>query len=160
MGYETFVAQAQVAGVDGILTVDMPPEEAKEFAALLDKAGIDPIFLLAPNSTQERINKVSVVARGFLYYVSLKGVTGASNLDLTDVTRKIQQIGALTNLPIAVGFGVSTAETAASLSKVANAVVVGSALIKLIESGLDQPADAIREEIIQMLTTMRVAMDS
>ena len=160
MGYETFVAQAAAAGVDGILTVDMPPEEAEEFVALLDNAGIDPIFLLAPNSTQERINKVSAVGHGFLYYVSLKGVTGASNLDLTDVTSKIQQIGALTDLPIAVGFGVSTAETAASLSKVAHAVVVGSALIKLIESSLEKPAEAIREEIIQLLTSMRVAMDS
>ncbi len=160
MGYETFVTQAEAAGVDGILTVDMPPEEAEELAALLDNAGIDPIFLLAPNSTHERINKVSAVGRGFLYYVSLKGVTGASNLDLTDVTDKIHKIAALTDLPIAVGFGVNNAEMAASLSKIADAVVVGSALIKLIESGLDKPADAIRQEIIQMLTSMRVAMDS
>ena len=160
MGYETFVTCASDAGVDGILTVDMPPEEAEELIGLLGHTEIDPIFLLAPNSTAERINKVSSVGRGFLYYVSLKGVTGASNLDIANVTGKIHEISAVTDLPIAVGFGVNNAETAASISKIADAVVVGSSLIKLIESGLGKPAETIKEDLIRMLTPMRAAMDA
>ena len=160
MGYKTFVSRAQSVGVDGILTVDMPPEEAGELIRLFDDAEIDPIFLLAPNSTQERIEKVSAVGRGFIYYVSLKGVTGASNLDLADVNRKTEQISRTTNLPVAVGFGVNSPETAAAIGKLADAVVIGSALIKLIESDLDGSVDALREKITGTLMLMRTAMDS
>jgi len=160
MGYKTFVSRAQSVGVDGILTVDMPPEEAGDLIRLFDGAEIDPIFLLAPNSTQERMEKVSAVGRGFIYYVSLKGVTGASNLDLADVSRKMEQISSTTNLPVAVGFGVNSPQTAAAIGGLADAVVIGSALIKLIESDLDQPVDALREKIAGTLMLMRTAMDS
>ncbi len=160
MGYESFVSQAQSVGVDGIITVDMPPEEAGDLVDLLDPAEIDPIFLLAPNSTQQRIEKVSAVGRGFIYYVSLKGVTGASNLNVTEVSSKVDQISSATNLPVAVGFGVNSKETAAAIGKIADAVVVGSALIKLIESSLADPSDALIEKIVQTLVSMRAAIDS
>ncbi|MGH8551255.1 MAG: tryptophan synthase subunit alpha [Methylococcales bacterium] len=159
MGYRNFVEAARSAGVDGVLTVDMPPEEAGELAALLNEAGIAPIFLLAPNSSSERIRKMSSAGRGFLYYVSLKGVTGASHLDLPDVARKIREIREQSSLPIGVGFGVKDAETAASIARFADAVVVGSALISRIESALGQPEEEIQRQVAGLLHSMRVALD-
>lgn len=160
MGYKAFVEAARSAGVDGVLTVDMPPEEAGTMTGLLKGAELSPIFLLAPNSTVERIKKVSEVGSGFLYYVSLKGVTGASHLDLAEVERKIQQIRDNTSLPIGVGFGVRDAETAASIAHLADAVVVGSALISRIESALNQPEEEILRRITALLSSMRVALDT
>ncbi|MCI0668436.1 MAG: tryptophan synthase subunit alpha [Methylococcaceae bacterium] len=160
MGYRNFVDSARSAGVDGVLTVDMPPEEASDLTGLLKEAEIAPIFLLAPNSSAERIRKMSSVGSGFLYYVSLKGVTGASHLDLPDVARKIREIREHTDLPIGVGFGVKDAETAASIARIADAVVVGSALINRIESALGQPEEEIRRQITGLLHSMRVALDN
>ncbi len=159
MGYQAFVEAAAQAGVDGVLTVDLPPEEAEEeMLPLLYEAGIDPIFLLAPTSTPKRIEKADAAGRGYLYYVSLKGVTGASHLDLEDVTRKLANIRALTRLPIGVGFGVKDAKTAARLSKLADAVVVGSALVQRVEENLHHP-DRIEAAMVALLADMRVAMD-
>lgn len=159
MGYRTFVERAKSAGVDGVLTVDMPPEESSELVLLLEQAGIDPIFLLAPNSTDERIRKMGQLGRGYLYYVSLKGVTGAAHLDLSDVERKLSEIRALVELPLGVGFGVKNAEVAAALSKFADAVVVGSALVEKIEVAQGD-ADRALKAIVELLKSMRTAMDA
>ncbi len=159
MGYEAFADAAQAAGVDGVLTVDLPPEEAADCTALLKARHIDPIFLLAPNSTDERIEKMDTLGSGYLYYVSLKGVTGAGHLNTADVEQKLQQIKAHTKLPVGIGFGVKDAETAKTVSALGDGVVVGSALISKIEANLDNPVQA-KAEIIELLTAMRSAMDN
>jgi tryptophan synthase alpha chain len=159
MGYEAFADAAQTAEIDGVLTVDLPPEEASEYAELLTARNIDPIFLLAPNSTDERIKKMDAIGSGYLYYVSLKGVTGAGHLNIDDVNTKLAQIRAVTALPIAVGFGVKDAETAKTIASIGDGVVVGSALISKIEANLEDPAIA-NQQIIELLTAMRQAMDS
>ena len=158
-GYPAFVEKAKEVGVDGVLTVDMPPEESADFIALLHAADIDPIFLLAPNSTAERIAIMGQLGRGYLYYVSLKGVTGASNLDLGDIERKLGEIRTLTDLPIGVGFGVKDAETAAAVSKLGDGVVVGSALVGKIEAAGDDTATALGG-ITALLRSMRAALDA
>jgi tryptophan synthase alpha chain len=159
MGYPAFVDKAREAGVDGVLTVDLPPEESSDLMPLLIDAGIDPIFLLAPNSTRERIRKMGMLGRGYLYYVSLKGITGASHLDLSDVQRKLAEIRGLTDLPIGVGFGVKSAETAAAVSRLADGVVVGSALVGKIEQAGDETKEAL-DQITALLRSMRAAMDA
>lgn len=159
MGYEAFANAALTAGVDGVLTVDLPPEEAQQCADLLKARGVDPIFLLAPNSTSERIAKMDVIGSGYLYYVSLKGVTGAGHLNTDEVAQKSQQIKAHSRLPVAIGFGVKDAETAKTVSALGEGVVVGSALISKIAANLDNPEQA-KTEIIELLTAMRLSMDS
>lgn len=159
MGYEAFANAAQQADIDGVLTVDLPPEEAEECTALLKARGVDPIFLLAPNSSDERIKKMDAIGSGYLYYVSLKGVTGAGHLDIADVEQKLQQIRANTNLPVGIGFGVKDAQTAKTLSAIGNGVVVGSALISKIEANLQNPEQA-KNEIVELLAAMRQAMDN
>ncbi|MCX8049832.1 MAG: tryptophan synthase subunit alpha [Methylohalobius sp.] len=159
MGYRAFVATAKQAGVDGVLVVDLPPEEAKErMLPLLYQAGIDPIFLLAPTSTPERIRHADALGRGYLYYVSLKGVTGAGHLDLEDVATKLGMVRSLTHLPIGVGFGVKDASTAASVAKLADAVVVGSALVQKVEENLNHP-DKIEAAIVSLISEMRKGID-
>lgn len=159
MGYEDFANAAQRADIDGVLTVDLPPEEADECVALLKARDIDPIFLLAPNSTNERIEKMDAAGSGYLYYVSLKGVTGAGHLDVADVESKLNQIRANTRLPVAIGFGVKDAQTAKTVASLGDGVVVGSALISKIEANLDDPERA-KKEIVELLVAMRQAMDN
>ncbi len=159
MGYEDFANAAQRADIDGVLTVDLPPEEAEECAALLKARDIDPIFLLAPNSGDERIKKMDAVGSGYLYYVSLKGVTGAGHLNTADVDTKLKQIRANTRLPIAIGFGVKDAQTAKAVADLGDGAVVGSALISKIEANLDDPERA-KKEIVELLVSMRQDMDS
>jgi len=159
MGYEVFAQAAEKAGVDGVLTVDLPPEEAQECADLLKTHNIDQIFLLAPNSSPERINKMDAVGSGFLYYVSVKGVTGAGHLDTSEVKNKLLDIRANTQLPVGIGFGIKDAETAKVIAGLGDAVVVGSALISKIEANLDSPENA-KQEIIELLQSMRLAMDN
>ncbi|MFI3137344.1 MAG: tryptophan synthase subunit alpha [Methylococcaceae bacterium] len=159
MGYEDFANAAQRADIDGVLTVDLPPEEAVECCALLKSRGVDPIFLLAPNSSDERIKMMAAMGSGYIYYVSLKGVTGAGHLNIQDVEAKLQQIKASTSVPIAIGFGVKNAETAKLIAGIGDGAVVGSALISKIEANLDEPERA-KDEIIALLTSMRRAMDS
>lgn len=159
MGYEDFANAAQRADVDGVLTVDLPPEESKECVDLLRERGIDQIFLLAPNTTAERIQKMDTYGSGYLYYVSLKGVTGAGHIDTADVEQKLQLIRENTNIPVGVGFGVKDAETAKTVANIADGVVVGSALISKIEANLENPEQA-KSEIIDLLKSMRQAMDS
>jgi tryptophan synthase alpha chain len=136
MGQAAFVKNASAAGVDGVLVVDYPPEEMVDFAALLDKASIAPIFLLAPTSVDERIRLVARVARGYVYYVSLRGVTGAGNLDVASVKKKLDQIRRYVSLPVGVGFGIRDAQTAQSLAGFSDAVVIGSKLIETMESAV------------------------
>lgn len=159
MGYAAFAERAKAVGVDGVITVDMPPEEAGEMLPLLKSAGIDPIFLLAPTSTPERIRQVDAVGSGYIYYVSLKGVTGAGHLDLSDVEVKLAEIRRHTKLPVAVGFGVKDAETAGQVAKLADAVVAGSALISLIEQNLSQTTHELSNLVSDLLRAMRAAMD-
>jgi len=159
MGYENFANAAQQADVDGVLTVDLPPDEAEECVVLLKARGIDPIFLLAPNSINERIKMMDAAGSGYLYYVSLKGVTGAGHLNTADVETKLKQIRANTKLPVAIGFGVKDAETAKTVANLGDGVVVGSALISKIEAHQDDLATA-QQQIVELLAAMRQAMDS
>jgi tryptophan synthase alpha chain len=132
MGYAVFADAAVAAGVDGLLTVDMPPEEANELNAELKRVGIDNIFLLAPTTTDKRIRAVAELASGYLYCVSLKGVTGAGNLDVETVRTMLQRIKAITNLPITVGFGIKDAASAQAIARLTEGVVIGSALVERI----------------------------
>jgi len=129
IGQQAFAEQAALAGVDGLLTVDYPPEEIDDFVGLLNQHHIAPIFLLAPTSTEARIRAVGKIARGYVYYVSLNGVTGAGHLDTADVAMRLKGIRKHVALPVGVGFGISDAKSAQSISLVADAVVIGSKLI-------------------------------
>jgi tryptophan synthase alpha chain len=157
MGIEAFVRDAGAAGVDGVIVVDYPPEECGPFAALCQTGGIDPIFLLAPTSTDRRIQEVARVGSGYLYYVSLRGVTGAGNLDLDDVAARIPRIRAATQLPIGVGFGIRDAESARRVARTADAVVIGSRIIQEIEAA--GPAQAVAREQL-LLRPIREALDA
>ena len=157
MGVEKFVAAARSAGVDGLIVVDYPPEECVEFADAAKRAGIDPVFLLAPTSTDKRIEQVARVASGYLYYVSLRGVTGAANLDFSEIVAKIPKIRAVTNLPIGVGFGIRDAESARRVAETADAVVIGSRIIQEIEAaGADQAVARVKA----FLKPIRQALDA
>ena len=158
MGHQEFVAAARDAGVDGVLTVDLPAEEAAELVELLEVADIDPIFLLAPTSSTERIRRTARLARGYLYYVSLKGVTGSAALDVATVVDKLAAIRAHTDLPLGVGFGIKDPTTAAAVARVADAVVVGSALVAKMGELADEP-ERMRQEVTAQIAAMRQAMD-
>ena len=145
MGTEAFAGKAQAAGVDGVLVVDYPPEESADFAALIRRHGFDLIFLLAPTSTAERIDHVARLASGYVYYVSLTGVTGASHLDVGAVGAKLAAIRRRITLPLGVGFGIRDGESARAVGKVADAVIVGSRIIQELEQG-DRGAAATRAE--------------
>ncbi len=137
MGYERFAREAAAAGVDGVLTVDMPPEEAGDLAAQLERQGIAPVFLVAPTSPPARVQAICAHARGFVYYVSMKGVTGASHLDFAAVAQKISIIRQHTDLPVGIGFGIKDADSAAQAAACADAVVVGSAVVQRVEDNRD-----------------------
>ena len=133
MGSERFADAARRAGVDGVLVIDYPPEESVEFAKLLRARGIDMIFLLAPTSTGARIEQVARLASGYIYYVSLRGVTGAKHLDLDDVAATLPEIRGKTRLPVGVGFGIRDGQTARAVAQIADAVVIGSRIIREME---------------------------
>jgi tryptophan synthase alpha chain len=157
MGVEKFVAAAKTADVDGVIVVDYPPEECGELAGLAKKQGIDPIFLLAPTSTDQRIEQVARVGSGYLYYVSLRGITGAAHLDFTEVTARIPRIRAATRLPIGVGFGIRDAESARRVAEAADAVVIGSRIIQEIEAAGPEQAVA---RVKAFLKPIRQALDT
>lgn len=159
LGYEPFAAAAGEAGVDGVITVDLPPEEGAEFVPALRRHGLDPIFLLAPTSSATRIARISAEASGFVYYVSLKGVTGAANLDTEAVAAKVAEIRTLSNLPVGVGFGIRDADSAARVAAISDAVVVGSALVELMER-LGSDEAALMAELGSLVSTMRKSMDT
>jgi tryptophan synthase alpha chain len=157
MGVDGFVDRARNAGVDGVIVVDYPPEEAQEFAALLREHDIAPIFLIAPTTPIARIARIAALAAGFVYYVSLKGVTGASHLDADEVPRKLDDIRRHIALPVGVGFGIRDAQSARALAAHADAVVIGSRIIDEIEHGA--PADAARRAGA-FLAGIRSALDA
>jgi len=159
MGYQDFARAAAAAGVDGVLTVDLPPEEAQDLLTALIEVDLDPIFLLAPTSTPARIQQVAALARGYVYYVSLKGVTGAATLDVADVQQKLEVIRRYTALPLGVGFGIRDATSAAAVARLADAVVVGSTLVSRIEQLATEP-EQLQIELTELLTAMRLAMDA
>ncbi len=158
MGVEQFATAAEAAGVDGVLTVDMPPEEGAEFEQICETHGLDPIYLLAPTSTAKRIGMITSSARGFIYYVSVKGVTGSQAPDLSEVENKVDSIRQQTDLPVGVGFGIRDAASAAAIGAVADAVVVGSVLVSKMEA-LGETPDRIPAAIGGILSEMRSALD-
>lgn len=157
MGYELYAKNAAQCGIDGVITVDMPPEEAEEYIAALKNSTVDPVFLIAPTSTEERIKKITSASGGFVYYVSLKGVTGATTLDVTSVADKLDTIRRYTDLPVGVGFGISDADAARNVSRCSDAVIVGSAIVKKMASNTGTAI--IIDEVTKLLKSMRTAMD-
>lgn len=158
-GYLTFAAEAAAAGVDGVLTVDLPPEEGEEYIQALQQQDLDRIFLISPTTDTGRMGVVSRASSGFIYYVSLKGVTGAANIDTKAVGDRVSAIHALTDLPVGVGFGIKDAGSAAAVAAEADAVVVGSALVRKIEENVTS-ADRINTAVSTLLGEMRRAMDA
>lgn len=156
IGAETFVERAKVSDVDGIITVDYPPEECTQFTKLLKEKNIDSIFLLSPTSELDRVKLIIEQASGFLYYVSLKGVTGAANIDIEQVKSKVSMIRELTDLPIGVGFGVRDAATAKEVAKISDAVVVGSRMIQEIENS---NKDNLIQNISKLMKELREAVN-
>lgn len=159
MGYDVFAREAAGAGVDGVLTVDLPPEEAEALGEALRGQGVDPIFLLAPTSDEQRIRTICDQARGFVYYVSLKGVTGAASLNVEEVAGRVARIRQHTELPVGVGFGISDPETAARVGQVADAVIVGSALVRQVEELAPSRSEEIPQVLGTLVAAMRSAMD-
>ncbi|MES2581744.1 MAG: tryptophan synthase subunit alpha [Pseudomonadota bacterium] len=151
-----FVKDAAAAGVDGVLIVDYPPEECEAFAADLRAHNMDLIFLLAPTSTEQRMQQVARVASGYVYYVSLKGVTGSGALDIGAVETMLPRIRQHIHVPVGVGFGIRDAATAKTISKVADAVVIGSKIIQLLEH---QPRDQVAATAQNFLHEVRTALD-
>jgi tryptophan synthase alpha chain len=158
MGTETFAAAAAEAGVDGALVVDVPPEEAEALAGALRPQGLDLVYLLAPTSDARRIGLIGAVASGFVYYVAVKGVTGAGNLDIDAVAAKLAEIRAQIALPVGVGFGIKDGASAARVAAVADAVIVGSAIVGRIEALTATPAD-IPDAVGGFLAELRAAID-
>ena len=157
MGYGEFAQAARAAGVDGLLTVDCPPEEAEALSLALHAEQLAPIYLIAPTTPAARLADIARHARGYVYYVSLKGVTGAANLDVSEVARRVAAIREHIQLPIGVGFGIRDAATAQAIGKVADAVVIGSRIIQLIE---DQEHAKVVPLTIDFLRGIRKALDA
>lgn len=156
MGWENFAAGCAAAGVDGVLTVDFPPEESHAAFAHLQRHGIDPIFLVAPTTTEDRIEKLAKLARGYVYYVSLKGVTGAGHLDLSEIESKLPVLRKHIKLPIGVGFGIRDAATAQAVGRLCDGVVVGTRIVQEIESAAEQDVVA---RVSALINTLRQALD-
>ena len=156
-GVDRFVADARTAGVDGVLVVDYPPEECETFAATLRTNGLDPIFLLAPTSTEARMAHVGRIASGYVYYVSLKGVTGAGHLDTAAVAAMVPRIKQFVKLPVGVGFGIRDAKTAQAVAAVSDAVVIGTALVQLLETCT---RDNVAVTAGEFIAGIRAALDS
>ena len=155
-GYAAFAAKAKDCGVDGVLIVDYPPEESGEWVACLEQHGIDAIFLLSPTTPQARIEQVAKMAKGYVYYVSLKGVTGASHLNLQNVSEMLAQMRQTISIPIGVGFGIRDGETARAVAELADAVVVGSRIIEEIEKSSEAE---MLNNVGNLLSTLRKAID-
>ena len=157
MGLERFAERAAASGVDGVLVVDYPPEEARELAGMLERRAIDAIFLVAPTTTEARMRELAAAARGYIYYVSLTGVTGASHFDLGAVEAKLARLRSVTSLPIGVGFGIRDGATARAVARIADAVVIGSALVQVLAEASPAAAGACAGEFV---AGIRQAMDA
>ncbi len=159
MGYEAFARQAAEAGADGILVVDMPPEESAALLKALRARRLDPIFLLSPTTRAERLARICAAASGYVYYVSLKGVTGSDRLNVDLVAKKLAHIRAHTDLPIGVGFGIKDAATAAAVGRISDAVIIGSALVERIAEHAEN-TEKLKQEIAAFMGSMRQALDA
>ena len=159
LGYEAFAREAAAAGVDGVLTVDMPPEETAGYNDALQAAGLDRIFLVSPTTPARRVRAIAQQGSGFVYYVSLKGVTGASTLDVADVERQLGNLRSQIEMPLGVGFGIRDAKTAGQVARIADAVVVGSSLVALVEQHQQDQA-AIHDAVGGLVAAMRSAMNA
>ncbi|MDH5180644.1 MAG: tryptophan synthase subunit alpha [Gammaproteobacteria bacterium] len=159
MGYAKFATMAAESGVDGVLLVDIPPEEAEDLLAVLKAQQLDMVFLVSPTTDDQRIQRIAAAGSGFIYYVSLKGVTGAGHLDTAEVEDRVSRIKRFSDLPVAVGFGIKDAESAARVAKTADAVVVGSALVKKVEEK-NGAADKLETAISALLQEIRHGIDA
>jgi tryptophan synthase alpha chain len=160
MGYISFAIRAREVGVDGVLTVDMPPEEAVDgYLEALASEGLDRIFLVAPTTPKSRLQAVEAQGSGFVYYVSLKGVTGADQLDVLDVAEHVRTLRARMNRPIGIGFGIRDGERAYEMAKLGDAVIVGSALVKEMEALTDAPCEQVVERLKAILRPFREGID-
>lgn len=159
MGYETFAKAAQQAGIDGVLMVDMPPEESGDNTKIFADHDLDIIYLIAPTTTDDRISEIAKYSTGYVYYVSLKGVTGSAAIDVADVSKNLERIRQRVSIPVGVGFGINNGEAAAAVAAVADGVIVGSALVNKIAANADNPDVAIKE-VKAVLAEMRAAMDA
>jgi tryptophan synthase alpha chain len=157
LGVERFADAAKAADADGVLVVDYPPEEAQQLVKVLDARSLDTIFLLSPTTTDERLGRIAKLGRGYLYYVSLRGVTGASNIDLAEVAARVRRVHEFTQLPVGVGFGIRDAASAKAIAAFSDAVVIGSALIQEIEKA---PREGVVACAGRFLTPIREALDS
>ena len=157
MGVERFADAAKGADADGVLVVDYPPEEAHRLVEMLDARKLDTVFLLSPTTDEARLKSVAALGRGYLYYVSLRGVTGAAHIDLEDVAARIARIRSFTGLPVGVGFGIRDPETARRIATVADAVIIGSRLVQVIEESKGEQAVP---NVTAFLSAVRSAMDS
>jgi tryptophan synthase alpha chain len=158
MGYARFADRASTAGVDGTITVNVPPEEGELLDQSLIAKGIDPVYLLAPTTTESRARYIFSRGRGFAYYVSLKGTTGASTLDVADVTEKLSVLRKVATLPIAVGFGIKNGAAAAEVAKIADGAVIGAAVVSIMEANQDEPSK-IPGAVARFVRQIREAMD-
>ena len=159
MGPARFADEAAAAGVDGVIVVDMPPEEGGALLPALRERGIDPVFLLSPTTSTERMRRIASEGAGFLYYVSLKGITGAGHLDPGSVVEALGRVRAVSDLPVGVGFGIADADSARRIAAVADAVVVGSAIVRRIEEALDDP-ERIPDHVAAFVAELRRAVDA
>jgi tryptophan synthase alpha chain len=157
MGYGVFAQAAKAAGVDGVLTVDIPPEESFGVADVFKAAGLDPIFLLSPTTPEARVERVAEAAGGFIYYVSLKGVTGSANLDTDEVSHKLEMVRRHCTLPVGVGFGIRDAATAEAVARIADAVVVGSRIVNEIETA---PEGEVIQRVKALVLDLRRGVDA
>lgn len=157
MGIETFAQRARKAGADGVLTVDLPPEEAQSYTSAFEKSGLVNVFLIAPTTSDERMQAIADMASGFLYYVSLKGVTGSAKLDVTEVKSRVEQINQCSDLPVCVGFGIKTAEAAAAVAEYADGVVIGSAIVDLLSQCHSEKQ--VLDQLQPYLSEIRSAID-
>ena len=159
MGYENFANKANAAGVDGLLIVDLPPEESEDLIAVLKTYNLDQIFLISPTTDDARLDRICEVASGFLYYVSLKGVTGSNQLDVDAVAEKLNQIRIKTSLPLGVGFGIKSPEIAETVGRISDAVVIGSALVERIAEHAGN-IGKMKDEVSLFVSSLRVALDN
>lgn len=157
-GYAPFVAAASAAGVDGLLVVDLPPEEGEELHALMQASELDMIYLVSPTTTDERVARICAQASGFIYYISLTGVTGSAHLDTGSVGENVARIKRFTDLPVGVGFGIRDGESAAAIARVADAVIVGAVLVQRVADLVDTP-QRIPAGVAELVSDMRRAMD-
>ena len=159
MGHARFAEAAAAAGIDGVIVVDMPPEEGEPLLVPLREHGIDPIFLLSPTTSVGRMRRIAAEASGFLYYVSLKGTTGAAHLDAAAVAEALDRVREVSTLPVGVGFGIADADAARRIASVADAVVVGSAIVRRVEQALDEP-ERIPDRVGAFVAELRSAVDA